>query len=67
MFKCIKTVKLFNECKIKNRRMNSKEMETEFELCKWMKRPPRTMLHDPPFYPWVPPTPLVNFDLKYKE
>lgn len=47
--------------------MNSKEMETEFELCKWMKRPPRTMLHDPPFYPWVPPTPLVNFDLKYKE
>lgn len=53
----------------KNRRMNAKEMETEYELCKWMHRPPRTYLHDTPFYPWLPPTPVVpkvNFDLGFQ-
>lgn len=44
-------------------------METELELCKWMHRPPRVFLHDPPFNPWVPPTPIVpkvNFDLGFQ-
>lgn len=30
------------------------------------KRPQRDFIFDIPFYPGIPPTPLVNFDLKYK-
>lgn len=46
--------------------MTPGEFETELQLCKWMKRPPCTMIFDKPFYPWVPPEPVVNFDLNYK-
>lgn len=42
-------------------------METELEICKWLHRPPRTYFKDPPFYPWLPPEPVVNFELKYTE
>lgn len=50
----------------KNRRLTPKEMEDELELCKIFRRPPRTYFYDPPFYPWLPPEPYVNFDLKFK-
>lgn len=51
----------------KNPRITGRDWETELELCKWMKRPPRTFLHDKPFYPWCVPEPVVNFDLNYKQ
>lgn len=50
--------------------MTPKELETEYQLASWMKRPPRTHLYDPPFYPWLPPepkVPYVNFKLNYTE
>ncbi len=53
--------------KKKNRRFTTKEYEQELEIAKLFQRPPRQFFYDTPFYPWVPPTPLVNFDLKYKE
>lgn len=53
--------------KPKNRRFTPKEYETEIELAKWMKRPPRQFIHDMPFYPWAVPEPLVNFDLNFKQ
>ncbi len=64
---CKFNVKLFPDNKQKNRRLTPQELETELYIAKWMKRPPRTMLLDPPFYPWLPPEPRVNFDLKFKE
>nr|BAF76086.1 hypothetical protein [Torque teno midi virus] len=42
------------------------EIETERELSKIFKRPPRTYQNDPPFYPWLPPEPRVNFNLNFK-
>lgn len=42
-------------------------METEIEIASWLKRPVRYFFDDKPFYPWVVPEPVVNFDLKYKE
>lgn len=52
---------------VKNKRITGKDLETEIELAKWMKRPVRTFTKDPPFYPWLPPEPYVNFMLNYKE
>nr|UHS18250.1 MAG: hypothetical protein [Gammatorquevirus sp.] len=42
------------------------EWETECECAKAFCRPPRHYKNDPPFYPWLPLTPLVNFNLNYK-
>ncbi len=67
MFECVKTVKLFEDNKCKNRRFTPKEYETELQLCKWMKRPPRQFINDKPFYPWLVPEPIVNFDLNFKQ
>lgn len=39
------------------------DWETELELSKWMKKPMRRYTTDHPFYPWVVPEPLVNFDI----
>lgn len=52
--------------------MTPKEFEEELWQASIFKRPPRTMLHDTPFYPWLPVTPLanqpfVNFKLNYTE
>lgn len=64
---------MFGQRKIKNRRLTSKEFEEELWQAKAFHRPPRTMLLDPPFYPWIPITPLanqtpvVNFHLNFKE
>lgn len=43
------------------------EYTTEKEISAWMHRPMRNFLEDPPTYPWLPPTPLVQFNLNYKE
>lgn len=50
----------------KNKRFTPYEMQTEKEICQWLHRPPRTFTSDPPFYPWLPPEPFVNFSLKYQ-
>lgn len=60
---------MFGQSNKKNRRFTVKEFELELELCKAFKRPPRTYVNDPPFYPWLPPAPLVpsvNFELNFK-
>lgn len=50
----------------KNRRFTPEEFELELQLCKAFKRPPRTYVDDPPYYPWLVPEPVVNFQLNYK-
>lgn len=52
---------------VKNRRFTAHEFQTELELAKLFKRPPRAFINDKPFYPWLVPEPLVNFNLNYKE
>ena len=42
------------------------ELETEKELAAIFRRPPRTYKNDPPFYPWLPVTPKVVFQLNFK-
>lgn len=46
----------------KNRRITGPDWETELQLAKWMHRPLRHFHDDKPFYPWLPPEPLVNQD-----
>ncbi len=41
------------------------EEETERELSRIFRRPPRTYKEDLPFYPWLPPEPRVNFNLNF--
>lgn len=67
IFQCVKKVKLFDDKHVKNRRFRPDEFETELEIAKWLKRPPRAFINDAPFYPWVPPEPYVNFHLNYTE
>lgn len=71
-FCCVKKVKLFEDNTKKNRRFTPEEFVTELEIAKWMRRPPRTFINDPPFYPWLPPEPIanqpfVNFKLNFTE
>lgn len=63
---CKVKVKLFPE-KRKNRRLTPYEMQDELFIAKWLHRPPRTYFDDTPFYPWLPPEPVVNFKLNYTE
>lgn len=63
---CKIKVQLFPE-KRKNRRLTPYEMQDELFIAKWLKRPPRTYFDDRPFYPWLPPEPMVNFKLNYTE
>ncbi len=42
------------------------EQDTERELAIAFCRPPRKYANDPPFYPWLPWTPLVHFNLNYR-
>ncbi len=51
----------------KNRRFNIYEQETEKWISTMFKRPPRSFVHDNPFYPYLVPEPLVNFDLNFKQ
>lgn len=63
----MKKAVLFEPYKKPNRRLTAKELETEYEICSWLKRPPRSFFNDPPTYPWLPPEPVVNFKLNYTE
>lgn len=63
---CVKHAYLF-EPYTPNRRFTPPEFETELFLSKLFKRPPRTFVKDPPFYPWLPPEPIVNFDLNFNK
>nr|UHS18278.1 MAG: hypothetical protein [Betatorquevirus sp.] len=66
--KCIKKVYLFDPPKPrKNERFTGWDWETELQLCKAFKRPMRTFKNDPPYYPWLPPEPIVNFDLNFNK
>lgn len=59
---------MFNDYKPKNRRLTPKEQEDDLWLARIFKRPVRTMLLDPPFYPWIPKQPYsVNFDLGFNK
>ncbi len=54
----------------KNRRFTKEEFELELTMAKVFKRPPRAFVNDPPFYPWLPPAPIVpfvNFSLNFKD
>nr|UHS18347.1 MAG: hypothetical protein [Gammatorquevirus sp.] len=42
------------------------EKETEKELAIAFCRPPRMYKNDPPFYPWLPICPKVQFNLNFK-
>lgn len=46
--------------------MNAWEQQQEKEDAAVWKRPQRNFIFDPPTYPWCPPEPYVNFELKYK-
>lgn len=63
---CKNKVVLF-ETKRTNRLLTQKELETDIEIASWLKRPVRRYFDDKPFYPWVVPEPVVNFDLKFKQ
>lgn len=52
--------------KFKNRRFTPYEEQTERELARIFRRPPRTFFYDDPFYPYCVPEPLVNFDIVSK-
>ena len=43
------------------------EQDTETELAQAFKRPVRKFKEDPPFYPWLPTAPIVNFHLRFKD
>lgn len=43
------------------------EQKHDDDIAKLMKRPPKHMLLDTPYYPWVVPEPVVNFALRFKE
>ncbi len=45
--------------------MDLKE-KLENQLAQAFSRPPRLFKEDTPFYPWLPPTPRVNFALNFK-
>lgn len=51
----------------KNRRFTPKEFQDELLLARIFHRRPRTFFYDKPTYDWLPPTPLVNFDLGFKQ
>lgn len=50
-----------------NRRMTAIEQQHDDDIAKLMKRPPKHMLLDVPYYPWTKIEPLVNFALRFKE
>lgn len=58
---------MFGQSKTKNKRITGPDWETELFLAKMFRRPLRTYTHDKPYYPYLVPTPLVNFHLNFKE
>lgn len=60
---------MFGDRVKKNRRFTAKEFEDELETAKAFHRPPRTYFYDLPYYPFLPPAPIVpivNFNLNYQ-
>lgn len=54
----------------KNRPLTPDERDTDIQIAAWLKRPVRYFFDDKPFYPWLPPEPIVpsvNFDLGFKK
>lgn len=49
-----------------NRRLTPREQADDLELAKLFKRPLRNFINDKPYYPWLPYTPVANFNLKYQ-
>lgn len=45
---------------------SSNDWREEFMACKYWDRPPRSDLNKNPFYPWMPPTYNVKFNLNFK-
>lgn len=69
--KCINKIELFPSTP-KNRRYSPIEYKHELDVARAFRRPPKAFVYDPPFYPWLPPEPLVNlpyvnFRLNFKE
>lgn len=68
---CVKKAYLFDPPNTnKNKKFKGKDWETELQLSKIFCRPMRTYTNDPPFYPWLPPAPIiphVNFDLGFNK
>lgn len=56
-----------DEPKIKCRKFTVQEQIEENWLANAFHRPPTKYFGDKPFYPWLPPEPVVNFMLNYKE
>lgn len=59
---------MFEPPKTKLTPIKGRDWEDELYISKWLKRPMRRYLEDKPYYPWLPPEPivnqpLVNFDL----
>lgn len=68
MIKMIKLkTSIFGDDLTKNRRLKPKELEDELFLARMFKRPVRSFIRDKPTYNWLPPTPLVQFNLNFKE
>lgn len=50
-----------------NRRLTPKELADDILVAKAFRRPVRTFINDLPTYPFFPPAPKANFDLKFKQ
>ncbi len=49
-----------------NRRLTPAELEQEIITAKAFCRPVRSFINDMPTYPFFPPAPVANFDLRFK-
>lgn len=58
---------MFGDDLTKNRRLNPKELEDDLFFARLFHRPVRTFIKDKPTYTICPPTPLVQFNLNFKE
>ncbi len=59
-FTLIKKAYLFEPPKTKLTPITGRDWEDELYISKWLKRPMRRFLEDKPYYPWLPPEPIVN-------
>lgn len=51
---------MFEPPKTKLTPITGRDWEDELYISKWLKRPMRRFLEDKPYYPWLPPEPIVN-------
>ena len=50
----------------KNRKFTARKYEQEVKKAKIWCKPPKQFIFNTPFYPGIPPTPLINFHLNFK-